>query len=60
MKGRIDLRINWGHLSAVLFCLAAWAIIAAAGARVSGSYRVHRFFDHMTRAVVQISPVVEG
>ena len=55
MKGRTHFHINWVHLSVLLFCLVVWAIIAAAGARVGGSYRVHRFIDHMTQAAAPIA-----
>jgi hypothetical protein len=55
MRGRTHLHINWVHLSVLLFCLVVWALVAAAGARVGGSYRVHRLFDHMTQAAAPLS-----
>jgi len=60
MKGRSHLHIHWVHLSALLFCLAVWAVVAAAGARVGGSYRVHQFFNHMTRSSAPLSPASGG
>ena len=60
MKGRTHLHIDWVHLVVLLFCLAVWAIIAAAGARVGGSYRVHRLLDHMTQAAAPLTPVLKG
>ncbi len=60
MKGRTDLHIDWVHLSVLLFCLAVWAIIAAAGARVGGSYRVHRFLNHVTQAAAPLSRALDG
>ena len=60
MKGRTHLHIDWVHISVLLFCLAAWAIIAAAGAKVGGSYRVHRFLDHVSQAAAPNSHGLDG
>ena len=60
MKGRMHLHIDWVHLTALLFCLAVWAIVAVAGARVSGSHRVHHFLDHMTQAAAPVGRALEG
>ncbi len=59
MKGRTHLHIDWIHLSVLLFCLAVWAIVAAAGARLGGSYRVHRLFDHMGQAAAPMARVLD-
>ena len=60
MRGRIHFHIDWVHLSVLLFCLAVWALVAAAGARVGGSYRVHRLLDHITQAAAPLSRALEG
>ena len=60
MKGRSRLHIDWVHLSVLLFCLAAWAIVVAAGARVSGSYRVHLLLGHMAQSAAPLSRALGG
>ena len=60
MRGRTHLHIDWVHLSALLFCLAVWAIVAAAGARLGGSYRIHRLFEHAAQATQPAARAIDA